>query len=144
MLYLGSIPAGMFMSETTHSKYIVYSSNNRQDFILWNPSLAESKDAETFAATTAKAVANPYTYPCTLSANSSYCVMLASPTLGKLHPTASESVIFFEILTSHFCSAGGGYSAAYPSGGRNPRELYTIPSGYVLQHVRKHYGPVLS
>ncbi|KAF5697167.1 peptidoglycan-binding lysin domain-containing protein [Fusarium mundagurra] len=51
-----------------------------QDFILWNPSLAESKDAETFEATTEKPAVNPYTYPYTLSANSSYCVMLASPT----------------------------------------------------------------
>ncbi|KAH7148159.1 hypothetical protein DER46DRAFT_564771 [Fusarium sp. MPI-SDFR-AT-0072] len=51
-----------------------------QDFILWNPSLAESKDAETFEATTEEPAVNLYTYPCTLSANSSYCVMLASPT----------------------------------------------------------------
>ncbi|KAG5819382.1 hypothetical protein H9Q74_001138 [Fusarium xylarioides] len=51
-----------------------------QDFILWNPSLASSKDTETFALTTASPVANPYAYPCTVSANSSYCVMLASPT----------------------------------------------------------------
>ncbi|RKK16721.1 hypothetical protein BFJ66_g12777 [Fusarium oxysporum f. sp. cepae] len=78
----------MLMSETTVPHNISYTrSNNRQDFILWNPSLAESKDAETFAATTAKAVANPYTYLCTLSANSSYCVMLASPT-----PTLDEDI----------------------------------------------------
>lgn len=107
MLSLGPIPAGMFMSETTVPQNISYTrSNNRQDFILWNPSLAESKDAETFAATTAKAVANPYTYPCTLSANSSYCVMLASPTPSKLPPTVSESVIFSATLTNDFCSAG--------------------------------------
>ncbi|KAF5626370.1 peptidoglycan-binding lysin domain protein [Fusarium tjaetaba] len=57
-----------------------YKSDNQQDFILWNPSLASSKDTETFALTTASPVANPYAYPCTVSANSSYCVMLASPT----------------------------------------------------------------
>src|SRR5688500_303678 len=36
--------------------------------------------------------ANPYAYPCTISANSSYCVMLASPTPGNIStPTLTIS-----------------------------------------------------
>ncbi|PNP85446.1 hypothetical protein FNYG_01275 [Fusarium nygamai] len=56
-------------------KYIYF----YNDFILWNPSLAQPEDDEETSGQ-ADSVANLYAYPCTVSANSSYCVMLASPT----------------------------------------------------------------
>ncbi|KAL6690470.1 hypothetical protein J3F84DRAFT_389421 [Trichoderma pleuroticola] len=68
----------------------------REEFILWNPSLKQG-DAPfsapvskvtscTASPTTASSISrssaatSSYTYPCTLAANTSYCVLLASPT----------------------------------------------------------------
>jgi len=71
-----------------------------EEFILWNPSLAEGDEAVTDSgavstmasiiaaaatASTTTTAGNPYAYPCTVAANSSYCVALVSSTAA---PTA--------------------------------------------------------
>ncbi|OAA37699.1 Peptidoglycan-binding lysin domain protein [Cordyceps fumosorosea ARSEF 2679] len=56
-------------------------SNARGEFIFWNPSLAQSAqqgkadDPETSPTIDE----HDYTYPCTLAANTSYCIVLSSP-----------------------------------------------------------------
>ena len=78
-----------------------------EDFILWNPLLAESNESLTDTAsisaaasaiaaaatanTTATATSNVYAYPCTLSANTSYCVALMSPTAAPASTSAPPS-----------------------------------------------------
>ena len=78
-----------------------------EEFILWNPSLANTNEALTesarisatasaiaaaaIASTTATTTGNPYAYPCTLSANTSYCVALMSPTVAPAATLAPPS-----------------------------------------------------
>ncbi|KAJ8128779.1 hypothetical protein O1611_g4853 [Lasiodiplodia mahajangana] len=53
-----------------------------EELILWNPSLSErnGSDLGTTETTPTLTTGDPYAYPCTLSANSSYCVALMSST----------------------------------------------------------------
>ncbi|KAL6811041.1 hypothetical protein GGI42DRAFT_339846 [Trichoderma sp. SZMC 28013] len=73
----------------------------REELVLWNPSLG--KDDTSFSTPVpeeSSCIASPttvsksssvsvdkYTYPCTLAANTSYCVLLVSPTTGPSTPT---------------------------------------------------------
>ncbi len=78
-----------------------------EEFILWNPSLANTNEVLTESArisatasaiaaaamtsTTATTTGNAYAYPCTLSANTSYCVALMSPTAAPAATLAPPS-----------------------------------------------------
>lgn len=67
---------------------VARSSNlDRQQFILWNPSLAQNQtDFESNATTT-----GAFDYQCTLAASQSYCVQLASPTPAPATPWVPPS-----------------------------------------------------
>lgn len=69
-----------------------------EELVLWNPSLANNNASDSSAisvpsgtdlvgaasaATSVSTSNNVYNYPCTLSANSSYCVNLATSTIAS-------------------------------------------------------------
>ncbi|EHK22021.1 uncharacterized protein TRIVIDRAFT_124493, partial [Trichoderma virens Gv29-8] len=74
-----------------------------EELVLWNPSLSEDGSASgsdlssadvngiasaiAVATTASSPPSTPYTYPCTVAANTSYCVALVSPTVGKSSPS---------------------------------------------------------
>jgi hypothetical protein len=80
-----------------------------EEMVLWNPSLANSSDlsfttnsaalsatassiasaAAANATATASTTSNAFGYPCTLAANTSYCVMLMSPTASAAAITSA-------------------------------------------------------
>jgi hypothetical protein len=77
------VPAAGYGFTTNLS--VSHFANQLKEFVLWNPSLGDNSTSvgppviSTVDGTTITSTSDPYAYPCTLAANTSYCVAVAPP-----------------------------------------------------------------
>ncbi|KAK9769569.1 putative LysM domain-containing protein [Seiridium cardinale] len=120
--------------------------NSAEDFIAWNPSLSDDTTASIILPSETATVSSSsveYTYPCTASASSSYCVELAARTSKSSHDGPWILVVkclLLMLVPLHFHSHDRyGQRNPRPARRRGDRGLHLV----VRAEEHDHWNPTV-